>query len=93
MNLARVSANGQVTVPMEIRNFLNIKEGDKISFTDRNGEIIINNASANAILNAQKAFSGVAEKLNNPDEATVQSWVDEIRYGKDTACTRGAGER
>jgi len=83
MNLARVSANGQITVPSEIRNLLNIKEGDKISFTDRNGEIIIDNASASAIVNAQKAFNGVAEKLGNPDEATIQSWVDEIRCGKD----------
>ena len=72
MNLARVSASGQITVPMEIRNFLNIKEGDKISFIDRDGEIIINNASTNATIEAQKAFSGVAEKLNSPDESTIQ---------------------
>ena len=39
--------------------------------------------SANAILNAQKAFSDTAEKLNHPDEAAIQSWVDEIRYGED----------
>ena len=83
MNLARVSANGQLTVPTEIRNILNIKEGDKISFIDRNGEIVIGNASAQAIRNVQKAFSGVAESLGNPDEAVVQSWVDEIRYGDD----------
>ena len=83
MNLARVSANGQITVPTDIRNLLNIKEGDKISFIDRNGEIIIDNASAKAILNAQKAFNGVAESLGSPDEETIQSWVDEVRYCKD----------
>ena len=83
MNLARVSANGQITVPTEVRNFLNIKEGDKISFIDRGGEIVINNASANAIVNAQKAFDGVAEKLCDPDEETIQSWVDEVRYSGD----------
>ena len=84
MNLAKMSANGQITVPMEIRNLLNMKEGDKISFIDRGGEIIIDNASAKAILNAQKAFSDVAESLGNPNEAAIQSWVDEMRYGKDT---------
>ena len=83
MNLARVSANGQITVPTEDRNFLNIKESDKILFIDRNGEIIIGNASANAIVNTQKAFNGVAEKLCNPDEETIQSWVDEVRYSED----------
>ena len=35
MNLAKISANGQVTVPMEIRKKLNLKEGDKILFFER----------------------------------------------------------
>ena len=57
MNLAKVSANGQVTVPVEIRKKLNLKEGDKIIFFERNdGELVINNASATAIINAQKAL-------------------------------------
>ncbi|MDR1487091.1 MAG: AbrB/MazE/SpoVT family DNA-binding domain-containing protein, partial [Deltaproteobacteria bacterium] len=32
MNLARVSANGQITVPVEIRRALRLKEGDKVLF-------------------------------------------------------------
>jgi len=53
MNLAKVSANGQVTVPVEIRRKLNLKKGDKIIFFERkNGEVVINNASATAIINA-----------------------------------------
>jgi AbrB family looped-hinge helix DNA binding protein len=34
MNLAKVSANGQVTVPVEIRKKLGVKDGDKIIFTE-----------------------------------------------------------
>jgi len=84
MNLARISSQGQVTVPVEIRRLLSLKEGDKILFFQReNGEVVIDNASAAAILKAQKAFSGVAEKLGNPSEDEIQSWVDEVRYGKD----------
>lgn len=83
MNLARVSANGQVTVPIEIRRRLNLRAGDKILFIEReNGEIVINNASATAILKAQKAFEGVAEKASIRDENQVQALVDELRYGK-----------
>jgi AbrB family looped-hinge helix DNA binding protein len=83
LNLAKVSANGQVTVPIEIRRKLNLKEGDKILFIEReNGEIIINNASATAILKAQKAFEEVAEKAGIRDEDQVQALVDELRYGK-----------
>lgn len=85
MNLAKVSSNGQVTVPIEIRRKLRLKEGDKILFVEReNGEIVINNASATAILKAQKAFEGVAEKTGIQDECHVQALVDEIRYGEDS---------
>ena len=84
MNLAKISSNGQITVPVEIRRFLKLKEGDKILFLQRdNGEVVIDNASATAILKAQNAFKGVAEELGNPSEEKIQSWVDEVRYGKD----------
>jgi len=83
MNLAKVSANGQITVPIEIRRRLMLREGDKILFIARdNGEIVINNASAVAILKAQQAFEGVAKTAGVKDEDDVQSLVDEVRYGK-----------
>lgn len=83
MNLARVSANGQITVPAEIRRLLGIKSGDKILFfQNQNGEVVINNASAQAIYKAQKAFEGVAEQIGVENEDDVQALVDEIRYGK-----------
>jgi AbrB family looped-hinge helix DNA binding protein len=83
MNLAKVSANGQITVPVEIRRELKLKEGDKVLFFRRDdGQIAIGNASALAIRKAQTAFEGAAEKLGNPTEDDIQSWVDEVRYGK-----------
>lgn len=83
MNLARVSANGQITVPAEIRRLLGIKSGDKILFfQNSNGEVVINNASAQAIYKAQKAFEGVAEQMGVENEDDVQALVDEIRYRK-----------
>ena len=83
MNLARVSANGQITVPAEIRRLLGIKSGDKILFFQNpNGEVVINNASAQAIYKAQKAFEGVADQMGVENEDDVQALVDEIRYGK-----------
>ena len=83
MNLAKVSANGQVTVPVEIRRKLNLKEGDKIIFFERNdGEVVINNASSTAIMNAQKAFDGAAKDFGVNSEEDVQRLVDEVRYGE-----------
>ena len=83
MNLAKLSSAGQITVPIDIRRLLKLRTGDKILFTQNaSGEVVIGNASINAIRKAQKAFEGVAEGLGNPSEEEIQSWIDEIRYGK-----------
>lgn len=80
MNLARVSSNGQVTVPIEIRRSLGLKAGDKILFFQNpNGEIVMTNASANAILKAQAAFENAASEMGLNSEDDVQSLVDELR--------------
>ena len=86
MNLAKLTAAGQVTVPAEIRRLLKLKTGDKILFVlNEKGEIVIDNASVNAIRKTQTAFMGVAESLGNPDDDEIQSWVDDARYGKDVS--------
>lgn len=83
MNLAKVSANGQITVPVEIRQILGLKSGDKILFIQKpDGDIVINNASAEAIRKAQNAFSGVAESMGIKDEEDVMNLVREVRYGE-----------
>jgi AbrB family looped-hinge helix DNA binding protein len=83
MNLAKISANGQITVPAEIRRLLGLKSGDKILFLQNsNGEIVINNASSQAIYKAQKAFEGVAEQMGVSNEDDVQALVNEVRYGR-----------
>ncbi len=84
MNLAKISSNGQITVPAEIRRLLGLKSGDKILFYQKpDGEVVINNASAKAIYKAQKAFEGIAEQMGVYNEGDVQSLVDEVRYGKE----------
>ncbi len=83
MNLAKISANGQITVPVEIRRLLGPKSGDKILFYQKqDGEVVLSNASAQAIRKAQSAFSGAAEAMGITGEDDVQALVDEVRYGK-----------
>jgi antitoxin PrlF len=78
MNLAKVSSNGQVTVPIEIRRKLNIKEGDKILFLENtNGEIILQNSSRFAIRETQAALKGVSSS----EEEILQDVLD-LRYPK-----------
>lgn len=84
MNLAKISANGQITVPVEIRRLLGLKSGDKILFFQKqDGEIVISNASSTAIRKAQAAFTGAAEEMGVSSEEDIQALVDEVRYGKE----------
>lgn len=84
MNLAKISSNGQITVPVEIRRLLDLKSGDKILFFQKqDGEIVISNASSKAIRKAQAAFSGAAEAMGISNEDDIQALVDEVRYGRE----------
>lgn len=83
MNLAKISANGQITVPVEIRRLLGLKSGDKVLFYQKqDGEIVMSNASSQAIRKAQAAFVGAAEAMGVYGEDDVQALVDEVRYGE-----------
>jgi antitoxin PrlF len=77
MNLAKVSPNGQITVPVEIRRKLKIKEGDKIIFLEKpSGEIVLRNSSVFALRQAQSQLSGI----ETSEDAILQDVMD-IRYG------------
>jgi len=78
MNLAKVSSNGQITVPVDIRRKLNIKEGDKIIFLEKpNGEIVLQNSSAIAIQQAQCKLGDI-----QLSEDEILQDVMDIRYGE-----------
>ena len=94
MNIARVSANGQITVPVEIRRALSLNKGDKVLFFKKdNGEIVVSNTSSVAlqdnenkaeILNAaierfSKAMEGEWEKAGIHSEDDVLLFAKEAR--------------
>jgi antitoxin PrlF len=78
MNLAKISTNGQITVPIDIRRILGLKDGDKILFMQKpNGEIVVENSSLLAIREAQTAL-----KNNKISEDDILNDVMNIRYGE-----------
>lgn len=80
MNLAKLSANGQITVPVEVRRLLRLVPGDKVLFVERpNGEVVVVNAALSALAGAQDAFAGAAEDFGVRGEEDVQALVDELR--------------
>ena len=79
MELAKVTAKGQITIPAASRKLLGVKSGDKVLFVQEGGKVIMMNASVSALLDAQKAFEGVAESLGVHTEQDVVNMVKEIR--------------
>ncbi len=79
MELAKVTSKGQITIPIDIRKKLGVKEGDKILFVEKRGQIIMMNSSMEALRKAQSAFAGEAERLGLKDENDVADMISELR--------------
>lgn len=80
MNLAKLSVNGQITVPVEVRRRLHLVPGDKVLFLEKpNGEVVVAKAGLAALAHAQDAFSDAAADFGVNDDAQVQSLVDDVR--------------
>jgi len=79
MELAKITAKGQITLPIQIRKKLNLKDGDKVLFMEKEGKIIIDNPTKLAILEAQEAFAGLAEELGLKTEEDVVRLCKEVR--------------
>jgi len=79
MELAKITARGQITIPIEIRKLLGVKDGDKVIFVEENGRVIMENAAMIALKNAQNAFAGEAERLGLETEQDVVDLVKDVR--------------
>ena len=80
MNLAKLCANGQITVPVEVRRRLHLVPGDKVLFLEKgNGEIEEVKAELAAVTHAQDQCAGAARDFGVTDEGDVQALVDEMR--------------
>ncbi len=80
MNLAKLSTNGQITMPVEVRRRLHLVPGDKVLFLEKdNGEVVVTKAELAALTQAQRAFADAAEDFGIHDEDEAQALVDEIR--------------
>ena len=79
MELAKITSKGQITIPVAIRRMLGVKDGDKVLFVQEGNKVVMLNASVNALMEAQKAFRGVADELGIADEQDVVDMVQEER--------------
>ena len=79
MNLARITAKGQITIPIEIRKDLGVKEGDKVAFIKSDQGIMLVNSNKIAWKNLQKAMEDETEKAGLKSEEDVVQYCKEIR--------------
>ena len=64
MDTAKVTTNGQVTIPADFRRLLDIKPGNKVLFFQReNGDVVIENAS---LIEMKKSLTGLSGDLELP---------------------------
>jgi AbrB family looped-hinge helix DNA binding protein len=79
VELAKVTSKGQVTIPVEIRRKLGIKNGDKVLFIEESGRVYMLNSSMDALREAQRAFAGEAERVGLKDDNDVMAMIKELR--------------
>lgn len=80
MDIAKITSKGQITIPIEIRKLLGLKEGDKVLFVqDGDHKVTMMNASMQAILELQETFKGAAEEAGIRNEDDVVALVKEVR--------------
>ncbi|MDR1136182.1 MAG: AbrB/MazE/SpoVT family DNA-binding domain-containing protein [Clostridiales Family XIII bacterium] len=79
MDVARISVKGQVTIPIEIRKKLGLKEGDKVIFIEKSGDIVLMNSNRLAFEEFQRDMAGEALRAGLNSEDDVADLVKQIR--------------
>jgi AbrB family looped-hinge helix DNA binding protein len=82
MELAKITLRGQITIPVEIRKKLGVRDGDKVAFIEENGRIVMENSVRLALKDVQDAFNGEAERLGLQNEQDVVNMIKEVRREK-----------
>lgn len=79
MEVAKISSKGQITIPISVRNKLNLKAGDKIVILEENGRFYFDNSAVLAFKRVEDAFAGEAKNAGFSTEKEMQDYMKEIR--------------
>ncbi len=75
MPSSTISSKGQVTIPLEIRQRLGVREGDRVEFVVENGRTFIRPARGPA--NPFQRYAGALPAFSSSDE--INAWVRNLR--------------
>lgn len=73
--VSTLSSKGQITVPIEVRERLGLKEGDRVEFVIEHGRTIFRPARPEG--NPFEKFIGVLPAFKNKRE--IDEWIAELR--------------
>ena len=79
MELAKITSKGQITIPIDIRKKLGLKDGDKVLFIEDGDKVVMVNSTMLALREAQEAFKGEAEKVGLKNEQDVADMIKQLR--------------
>lgn len=79
VNDAKVMSKGQVTIPKNIREALGVETGDRVTFIQEDGRIVIMNSAIYAMKKFQSQMKGVAEQAGFQSEDDIDEWITESR--------------
>ena len=82
MELAKVTSQGQITIPADIRKYLSLKSGDKVVLIKEKGRVVMANSTMLALQEVQEAFTGVADDMGLKNEDDVVAFVKAHRKSK-----------
>jgi AbrB family looped-hinge helix DNA binding protein len=75
MATCTVSSKGQVTIPIEVRHRLGLKEGDRVEFVFEEGKTVLRPVRSE--VNPFEAWVGAFPAFSTKEE--INAWVREMR--------------
>jgi antitoxin PrlF len=75
-NIATVTSKGQVTVPIEVRNRMGLKEGDRLAFVNEGGEILLR--LERGLKNPFSKYAGALGSFSG-DAKARKAWLSDLR--------------
>lgn len=76
---AKVMAKGQITLPKDVRNFLKLTTGDRVTLVCEDDRVILMNAAVYAMKMLQSEMSGAAQEAGLHTEEDIMDLVSEVR--------------
>jgi AbrB family looped-hinge helix DNA binding protein len=79
MGIAKLTSKGQITIPQDIRQKMDLKKGDKVLFFEENGKYYIQNSNSATLKIMQNVMKGEAEKAGFKSPDDVVKYIKDMR--------------